>query len=176
MKKKVLVRGPVLTQSGYGEHCRFLLRALKEHEDTFDIYVHPTGWGRTGWQTKDNEETKWINSLIRKLSDVQKKLSSKDFDYSIQVTIPNEWEPICKKNIGVTAGIETDKISPVWADKSQLMDKIIVVSEHAKKSFVETKFQAFDKKNGHLHTEYVVDTFLISSLNTYKVNNIMCVA
>ena len=158
MKKKVLIRGPVLTQSGYGEHCRFLLRALKEHQDTLDLYVHPTGWGKTGWQTKDSEETKWINGLIKKLSQVQNKISIKDFDYSIQVTIPNEWEPLCKKNIGVTAGIETNMISPAWADRSQLMDRIITISEHSKRSFVETKFQALDKKNNQLHTEFTIDT------------------
>lgn len=157
MKKKVLIRGPVLTQSGYGEHCRFLLRALKEHEDTFDIYVNPTGWGRTGWQTKETEETKWINSLIAKLASSQDKLVPKDFDYSIQVTIPNEWEALCKKNIGVTAGIESDKISPIWADKSQAMDKIITISEHSKKSFVETTFQALDKRNNQLYTKFTVD-------------------
>ena len=30
---KVLVRGPALTRTGYGEHCRFVLRALRQVED-----------------------------------------------------------------------------------------------------------------------------------------------
>ena len=33
MKKKIFVRGPVLSQSGYGEQARFALRALKSRED-----------------------------------------------------------------------------------------------------------------------------------------------
>ena len=33
MKKKIFVRGPVLTQSGYGEQSRFALRALKSREE-----------------------------------------------------------------------------------------------------------------------------------------------
>ena len=37
--KKVLVRGPALSQSGYGEHTRFLLRALRSREDIFDIHL-----------------------------------------------------------------------------------------------------------------------------------------
>ena len=38
MKKKILVKGPVLSQSGYGEQAGFALRALKCREDLFDIY------------------------------------------------------------------------------------------------------------------------------------------
>ena len=34
MKKKVIVKGPALSASGYGEHARFVLRALKKHEET----------------------------------------------------------------------------------------------------------------------------------------------
>ena len=49
MKKKIIVRGPVLTQSGYGEHGRMILRALREREDLFDIFIVPVGWGQTGW-------------------------------------------------------------------------------------------------------------------------------
>ena len=37
---KVLVRGPALTRTGYGEHCRFVLRALREIEE-LDIYLIP---------------------------------------------------------------------------------------------------------------------------------------
>ena len=33
MKKKIIVRAPVLSRSGYGEHARFVLRALRTKED-----------------------------------------------------------------------------------------------------------------------------------------------
>ena len=48
MKKRVLLKAPILTQSGYGEHSRFVFRALKEQEEIFDIYVEPLEWGKTG--------------------------------------------------------------------------------------------------------------------------------
>ena len=48
-------------------------------------------------------------------------------------------------NIGVTAGIETTKIAPVWVEKSLPMDKIIVVSEHAKFGFDNTEYPAHNK-------------------------------
>ena len=48
MKKKIFVRGPVLSQSGYGEQSRFALRALKSREDLFEIFIQPLPWGQTG--------------------------------------------------------------------------------------------------------------------------------
>jgi glycosyltransferase involved in cell wall biosynthesis len=38
-------------------------------------------------------------------------------------------------NIGVTAGIETNKVAPVWIQQANLMDKIITISEHSKSGF-----------------------------------------
>ena len=38
--KKILLRGPVLTRSGYGEHARFILNALTTNPE-FDVYVEP---------------------------------------------------------------------------------------------------------------------------------------
>ena len=43
MKKKIIVRAPALTQSGYGEQARFALRSLRAHEDKFDIFNIATG-------------------------------------------------------------------------------------------------------------------------------------
>ena len=59
MKKKIFVRGPVLSQSGYGEQSRFALRALRSKEDLFDIYIQPISWGQTGWIWEENEFRKW---------------------------------------------------------------------------------------------------------------------
>ena len=55
MKKKILIRGPVLSQSGYGEQARFALRALKSQEDLFDIFILPVTWGKTGWVWEKSE-------------------------------------------------------------------------------------------------------------------------
>ena len=143
MKKKILIRGPVLTQSGYGEHCRFLLRSLRKYEDMFDLYVIAVNWGKTNWQFEQTEEREWFDSLIKKTHDhIHNKKGP--VDISIQVTIPNEWERLAPINIGVTAGIETDRISRKWIEKSQIMDKIIVVSEHAKKGFTDSKYDVVD--------------------------------
>ena len=64
MKKKILVRGPALSQTGYGEQCRFALRALRSREDIFDVYLLNIPWGGTNWIFENNEERKWLDELI----------------------------------------------------------------------------------------------------------------
>ena len=66
MRKKILLKGPVLSRSGYGEQARFALRSLREYENKFDIYVIPTNWGKLSWTWEDNEERRWIDSLVQK--------------------------------------------------------------------------------------------------------------
>ena len=71
MKKKILIRAPILSQSGYGEQARFALRALRSREDIFDIYIQPIRWGNTGWVWEHSEERDWIDSVITKMNQVQ---------------------------------------------------------------------------------------------------------
>ena len=145
--KKVLVRGPVLSQSGYGEHTRFVLRSLRTRPDKFEIYLIATSWGATGWLSEDNAERAWIDGLLQKTIQYG-QTGGHYFDISLQVTIPNEWEKMAPINIGVTAGIETTKIAPMWIEKSLLMDKIIVVSEHSKYGFDNTTTKATNSQTG----------------------------
>lgn len=137
MKKKIYVRGPVLSQSGYGEQARFALRALRSREDLFDIYISPVGWGKTGWIWKNDDFRLWLDARVAITQHLisQNKLQP---DISLQISIPNEFERLCPINIGYTAGIETDKVAPVWLQKGNDMDKILVVSQHAKHTYENT--------------------------------------
>ena len=146
MRVKALVRGPALSQSGYGEHARFVLRALKTREDLFDIYLENLSWGKTSWLWEDTAERQWIDSLL--LKTIAHRNVGGIFDISLQVTIPNEWEKLAPINIGCTAGIETTKISPIWVQKSFLVDKIIVVSNFSKEAFVNTVYPATSPETG----------------------------
>jgi hypothetical protein len=147
MKKKIFVRGPVLSQSGYGEQSRFALRALRSREDLFDIYVQPINWGQTGWIWQEDEFRTWMDSRIAQTQILlqQKQLQP---DISLQITIPNEFQKMCPVNIGYTAGIETDRVSPTWLEKGNEMDKILVVSNHAKSTYENTKAQARNPQTG----------------------------
>ena len=144
--KKVFLKGPILTQSGYGHHARTVLRALRSREDLFDIYIQPISWGQTSWMWEDNDERKYIDEILKKT--IEYASQGGEFDISLQVSIPNEWEKIAPINIGITAGIETTKVSPKWVEKSYLMDKILTISEHAKWSYENTVVSAINQQNG----------------------------
>ena len=152
MKKKILVSGPALTRSGYGEMARFALRALRSREDTFDIYVNSTAWGQCGWIHENDEERAWIDSLIAKT------VNNNDgaYDLSLQISIPNEFKQLAPINIGYTAGIETNKISPHWIQPSNLMNKLIVLSEFGKKGFDNGVYEVVDQKTGNKVSGYKV--------------------
>tara|TARA_R100000388_G_scaffold14203_1_gene11622 strand:+ start:257 stop:1474 length:1218 start_codon:yes stop_codon:yes gene_type:complete len=147
VKKKILVRGPVLSQSGYGEQARFALRALKSREDLFDIFIVPTAWGKTGWIWEESEFRQWMDDKIT-LTQILIQRKQLDFDLSLQVTIPNEFEKIAPINIGYTAGIETNKCSPQWLQRCNNIDKVLVVSNHGKSSLVNTVVQATNRETG----------------------------
>jgi glycosyltransferase involved in cell wall biosynthesis len=147
MKKKILISGPILSRSGYGEMARFAFRSLKSREDLFDIYIMQTQWGNTGNLFEVTEEKLEIDSIIKETQRyIQISNNQPNFDISIQVTIPNEWKKLAAINIGYTAGIETNAVSAAWFTPSNTMDKIVVISNHAKDGFVNPVFSD-DKGN-----------------------------
>ena len=146
MKKKILLKGPLLTRSGYGEQARFALRSLRSREDLFDIYIQPLQWGQTSWVSELDEERQWIDQIIEKTIGFIRQGGK--FDVSLQVTIPNEFEKLATENIGYTAGIETNKVSHQWLQKVNQMDKILVISSHSKNVFEDTVYQAEFEETG----------------------------
>lgn len=152
MKKRILLVSPILSRSGYGVHARTVFRALKQHESLFDIYAINIPWGATSMVTQDDKERAEIDGILLKTIEYQK--SGGQFDISVQVTIPNEFQKRAPINIGVTAGIETTQISPAWIEKSMLMDKIIVVSNHAKDGFENTTVVARNSKTGEVVEDF----------------------
>lgn len=173
MKKKILVRGPALSQSGYGEQTRFILRALKTREDIFDIFFINISWGNTNFIVDDNEERRWLHSLLGKT--VEYSRQNLPFDISVQVTVPNEFEKIAPINIGFTAGIETTKVAPVWLQKTnEMVDRLMVVSNHSKNVFEKTSYPAKNDQTGEeviykLQTPVDVINFATRPIKTEKV-------
>ena len=121
----LIVRGPALSRSGYGEHCRFLLRSLKQLEGDVELFLSNTDWGQLSWISEDSDERRWIDKLLEKT--VGHSQNGGTYDISVQVTIPNEWEKIAPINVGVTEGIETNLVTPQWVEKSMLRDRIITI-------------------------------------------------
>jgi len=152
MKKKIIVKGPFLSRSGYGEQARFALRSLRTKEELFDIYLINLRWGNTGWVWEDNEERRWLDDRIKEtvkyIEEFKKSNLPPKFDISLQITIPQEWEKMAPINIGYTAGTESTKISPQWVEKSMMMDKILVTSSHTRYAFDNTAYKAQNPVTG----------------------------
>ncbi len=125
---KVLVKGPALSMSGYGEQTRFMLDAIRHRQD-IDLFLVNINWGKSNLIAANDEKTNWIKSLISKTAMAHQADKQFSYDMSIQVTIPNEWENIAPINVGYTAGIECDRVSPVWIEKGNMMNKIITISK-----------------------------------------------
>jgi len=134
--KKVLVRGPVLTQSGYGVHSRQIARWALGRED-FNVKFIPLPWGVTTWYVNPDA----CNGLAGQIFErSQEKIENTDaFDISFQIQLPHEWDSNAARfNVGVTAGIETDVCNPGWIEHLNKMDMVIVPSEHARQTFLRT--------------------------------------
>lgn len=128
MKKKVLLRAPLLTNSGYGVHSRQLFNWLSERKD-IDLIVECLQWGRTSWLLNENSE----NGMIGKIMSCSKPYKKEEIDISFQVQLPDEWdETLGKINIGVTALVETDRCTRAWVEKCNKMSHIIVPSTFTK--------------------------------------------
>jgi len=94
-------------------------------------------------------------------------------DVYISITVPNEFEPIGKYNIGITAGIETTIASGPWIEGCNRMDLILVSSEHSKKVLRESTWQKMNSQTkqaeGILKLEKPIEVLFEGvDLNTYK--------
>ncbi len=157
MKQKILIKGPVLTRSGYGEQSRFALEALRSREDLFDIYIQPLQWGKTSWISEQSEQRQWIDNTIEKtIGFIQQ---GGKFDMSLQVTIPNEFEDMATINIGYTAGIESTLVAAEWLQAiNQVVNSLIVVSSFSTTAFKETTYSGeINGQPAHLKLEKPID-------------------
>ena len=141
--KQVLLRAPLLTVSGYGVHSRQIFEWLESRNDV-DLYVEIVSWGVTSWMINPDYE----NGLIGRIMSKSKK-TDKKFDISIQVQLPDEWDPnLAKRNIGVSAVVETDRCNPEWLKKMDTMDLVIVPTTFLKDTTI--------KNTGKTKTKIVV--------------------
>jgi glycosyltransferase involved in cell wall biosynthesis len=147
-KQYVVISCPIDTYSGYGSRARDFVKATVEaKKDDWDVWVMPQRWGETPWGYIQDHKEEW-GWLEPKILPFQQPLTQKP-DVWMQITIPNEFQPIGNNNIGVTAGIETTLCHPSWIDGINRMDLTLVSSEHAKKVFEAT--QAEEKNpNGQI--------------------------
>jgi len=137
MKPLLFISCPIETMSGYGARSRDIVKALLKY-DKYDVKIISQRWGNTAWNAldKNNEDDKKILDCIWKQPQLPKQP-----DVWIQITVPNEFQPVGKYNIGITAGIETTICDPSWIEGINRMNLTLVSSEHAKKVFEQSTFE-----------------------------------
>ena len=166
---KILLEAPILTKSGYGEHSRLVYKAIKMRKD-IDLYLNPLNWGTTTWSTPNDEMQKDIDNYVNLVKQYDSQKINPQFDMQVHVGIPNEFEKKAKYSVCVTAGIETDRVSPNWLIKThQGIDKIVVPSNHSRDGFVKTKYEMFNKAN---NTKTIVNCNCEVEVVPYPAKNI----
>jgi len=140
MKQLIFISCPIDTYSGYGARSRDIVKALLK-SDKYEVRILPQRWGNTpfGFLKADNAEDKQILDCIWSQPQLPKQP-----DLWIQITVPNEFQPVGKFNLGITAGIETTVCDASWIEGVNRMNLTLVSSEHAKKVFEGSAFEQRD--------------------------------
>ena len=152
MKPTLVFQGPIFTRSGYGDHCRDLMKSLRKM-DKYDIKIIPLRWGNTPQnQVSDQDEFgRWM--LERVIGQIGEKP-----DVFMQVSVANEFDSKGHYNIGVTAGVETTIAPKDFIDGSNKMDLIIVPSNFTKGNLGLTVYQQKDQATGQIVGEIKTTT------------------
>ncbi len=136
-------------------HCRQIARWLLEKKN-IDVKFNVLPWGDTPWIINGESHGGLIGKITNNTVDNNYKA-----DVSIQLQLPNEWNPnMGSYNIGVTAGVETDRCNPIWINACNAMNKIIVPSQHVLNSF---KNSGYMKNNVDIVPESYVDEIELES-------------
>ena len=172
MKPLCVISCPIDTFSGYGARSRDFVKALiKVKEQEWDIYIMPQKWGDTPWNFLPKDDP-----LISKFKTSQ-ELNTQQPDIWIQITIPSEFQPIGKYNIGVTAGIESTIYPGDFIEGFNRMDLNLVSSNHSRNVSLTTQYEKVEnktnKKVGTIKMEKPIEVLFEGlDLNKYhKIQN-----
>ena len=137
MKNTFYISCPIDTYSGYGSRSRDLVKTIIE-SDKYDVKIIPQRWGNTAWGYIKDHSEKWgfLEQYLYKQPQLDKQP-----DIWAQITVPNEFQPVGKYNIGITAGMETTGVHHTWVEGVNRMNLTLVPSEHSKTTFLNSVFQ-----------------------------------
>ena len=145
MKNTFYISCPIDTYSGYGARSRDFVKALIE-SNKYDVKILSQRWGQTRKGFLDDfKEWNFLKKYVVPGLNVQP-------DIWCQVTVPNEFQKVGKYNIGLTAGIETTACAPQWIEGCNRMDLVLTSSNHSKKVFESTTYEAQNKQTGEKGT------------------------
>jgi glycosyltransferase involved in cell wall biosynthesis len=165
MKQYCVISAPPDTYSGYGARSRDFIKAIYElKKDEWDIQIIPQRWGNTSWGFLEDfkEEWGWMIPLLLKGP------MTKQPDVFFQITVPSEFQPVGKVNVGVTAGIETTVCDSSWIEGCNRMNVTFVSSVHAKTVLESTSFAKKDDPNFQIKLQKPVEVLFEGvDLNKY---------
>ncbi|MBC8305632.1 MAG: glycosyltransferase [Pelagibacterales bacterium] len=141
-KPLCVVSCPIDTYSGYGARSRDFVRSLiREKGQEWDIKIMPQRWGDCPWNFLDDSDSlkqHFIGQLTQQP------------DIWFQITVPNEFQPVGKYNVGVTAGIETTVFPAEFIEGMNRMDLNLVSSNHSKQVAQSCSFEKKDNRTNQL--------------------------
>ena len=136
---------PFNTRSGYGDHARSLFYSIMDRKD-LDIKCFDVKWGNTP-RNHLRPEVPRHKKLLDSFT-TQDQIKSQP-DILIDIRIPNEFASGAKVNIGITAGVETDVVSPAFLEGMNRMNFNIVPSKFTADTFNRCVFDKMeDQPNG----------------------------
>jgi len=145
MKRSVVMIAPFNTRSGYGDHARSIYYSIMDRED-LDIKCLDVKWGNTPRNHLRPEvprHKKLLDSFVN-----QEQIQGQP-DVLIDIRIPNEFATGAKVNIGITAGVETDVVSPEFLEGMNRMNFNIVPSKFTADTFNRCTYDKMeDQPNG----------------------------
>jgi hypothetical protein len=171
-KNTFYISAPFDTYSGYGARSRDLIKAIIEL-DKYDVKLISQRWGNTPWGfIKNNPEWEFLTKHLYQQPQLQEQP-----DIWMQITVPNEFQPVGKYNIGCTAGMETTLVDGNWVEGVNRMDVTLVSSEHSKQSFLNSVYEKKTQQGqslGAIKVEKPIEV-LFEGANTdiYKVLDIL---
>ena len=135
---------PFNTRSGYGDHARSLFYSIMDRED-LDIKCLDVKWGNTPRNHLRPEVPRH-----KKLLDVLTVDTNLNYqpDIYVDIRIPNEFAQVGKYNLGITAGVETDIVSPEFIEGCNKMNANIVPSKFTANTFLGTVYDRTEEQNG----------------------------
>ena len=164
MKPLCVVSCPIDTFSGYGARSRDFVKGLIQSKgEEWDIKIMPQRWGDCPWNflSKDNPLRQRFISQLPQQPDIW-----------MQITVPNEFQPVGKYNIGVSAGIETTIFPGEFLEGFNRMNLNLVSSKHSKDVALSTQFEKRDQQQkvvGIIKCEKPVEV-LFEGLDLEKYN------
>lgn len=140
-KLTCIVSCPIDVISGYGSRSRDFVKALiKAKGNEWDISILPQRWGECPYGALDIDVPEDIDLLNRVIPQMERQP-----DIWFQITVANEFQPVGKISIGVSALVETTILPAELLEGLNRMTFNIVSSNFVKKTAESTSFDKLDQ-------------------------------